>query len=189
MINKYNSFGLVKDLENLVGEIFDGDFHPHVWSYRSNRAATIKKEEDKYLLQVEVPGYNKNSLEIKVIDSVLRVLSKEDQKELCQTALDKSVDIDKIKARTEEGMLYVTLPKTVKSSGKVIKVEEWGLLGLAKKIDNYKKAFFIHFKFEGNKETVSEFEKKIKLDNSIIRHLTVRYKKLDTKNEFFNKKT
>ena len=76
-----------------------------------------------------------------------------------------------------------------KSSGKVIKVEEWGLLGLAKKIDNYKKAFFIHFKFEGNKETVSEFEKKIKLDNSIIRHLTVRYKKLDTKNEFFNKKT
>ena len=75
-----------------------------------------------------------------------------------------------------------------KSSGKVIKIEEWGLLGLANKIANYKKAFFIHFKFEGDKKTVNEFEKKIKLDNSIIRHLTVRYKKLDTKNEFFNKK-
>ena len=75
-----------------------------------------------------------------------------------------------------------------KSSGKVIKIEEWGLLGLANKIANYRKAFFIHFKFEGDKNTVNEFEKKIKLDNSIIRHLTVRYKKLDTKNEFFNKK-
>ena len=75
-----------------------------------------------------------------------------------------------------------------KSSGKVIKIEEWGLLGLANKIANYRKAFFIHFKFEGDRKTVNEFEKKIKLDNSIIRHLTVRYKKLDTKNEFFNKK-
>ena len=76
-----------------------------------------------------------------------------------------------------------------KSSGKVIKIEEWGLLGLANKIANYRKAFFIHFKFEGDRKTVNEFEKKIKLDNSIIRYLTVKYKKLDTKNEFFNKKS
>ena len=76
-----------------------------------------------------------------------------------------------------------------KSSGKVIKIEEWGLLGLVNKIDNYKKAFFIHFKFEGDNKTLNEFEKKIKLDNLILRHLTVRYRKLDIKNEFFNKKT
>ena len=35
------------------------------------------------------------------------------------------------------------------SSGKVIKIEEWGLLNLSKKINNNKKGFFIHFKFEG----------------------------------------
>tara|TARA_B100000963_G_C22553154_1_gene637743 strand:+ start:872 stop:1198 length:327 start_codon:yes stop_codon:yes gene_type:complete len=73
------------------------------------------------------------------------------------------------------------------SSGKVIKTEEWGLLNLASKIKNYKKAFYIHFKFEGNVATLKEVEKKIKLDDSIIRHLTVKYKKLDTKNEFFKK--
>ena len=73
------------------------------------------------------------------------------------------------------------------SSGKVVKVEEWGLLNLANKIKNYKKGFYIHYKFEGNKNTLSEFEKKVKVDNSIIRHLIVKYKKLDTKNEFFSK--
>ena len=73
------------------------------------------------------------------------------------------------------------------SSGKVVKVEEWGLLNLANKIKNYKKGFYIHYKFEGNKNTLSEFEKKVKMDNSIIRHLIVKYKKLDTKNEFFKK--
>ena len=73
------------------------------------------------------------------------------------------------------------------SSGKVIKIEEWGLLNLANKIKNYKKGFYIHYKFEGNKNTLSEFDKKIKVDGTIIRHLTVKYKKLDVKNEFFKK--
>jgi len=73
------------------------------------------------------------------------------------------------------------------SSGKVIKIEEWGLLNLANKIKNYRKGFYIHFKFEGSKETLNEIDRKIRVDSSILRHLTVKYKKLDTKNEFFKK--
>ena len=71
------------------------------------------------------------------------------------------------------------------NSGKVIKIEEWGLLNLARKIKRYKKGFYIHYKFEGNKETLNEISKKIKLDSSVIRHLVVKYKNLDTKNEYF----
>ena len=74
------------------------------------------------------------------------------------------------------------------SSGKVVKIEEWGLLNLANKIKNYKKGFYIHYKFEGNSKTLNEINKKIKIDGSVIRHLVVKYKKLDTKNEFFSKK-
>ena len=72
----------------------------------------------------------------------------------------------------------------MKASGKVIKIEEWGLLNLAYKIKNYKKGFYIHFKFEGNNKTLNEIEKKLKIDNSIIRHLTVRYKNLIQKRIF-----
>ena len=74
------------------------------------------------------------------------------------------------------------------SSGKIIKIEDWGLLNLARKLKNYNKAFFIHYKFEGNQTTLKEIEKKIKIESSIIRSLIVRYKKLDTENEYFNKK-
>ena len=73
------------------------------------------------------------------------------------------------------------------NSGKVIKIEEWGLLNLARKIKRYNKGFYIHYKFEGNKETLSEISKKIKIDSSVIRHLVVKYKNLDTKNEYFKK--
>ncbi len=74
-----------------------------------------------------------------------------------------------------------------KSSGKVIKVEEWGLINLASKIKNYQKGFFIHYKFEGDNKTLNEIEKKIRIDGSIIRYLTVKYKKLDIKSEYFKK--
>ena len=73
------------------------------------------------------------------------------------------------------------------NSGKVVKIEEWGLLNLARKIKKYNKAFYIHYKFEGNKETLEEIKKKVKTDRSIIRHLIVKYKSLDVKNEFFKK--
>ena len=69
-------------------------------------------------------------------------------------------------------------------SGKVLKIEEWGLLNLANKIKSYKKGFYIHYKFEGNNNTLNEIEKKIKIDSSVIRYLTVKYKKLDTEFKF-----
>ncbi len=75
-----------------------------------------------------------------------------------------------------------------KNSGKVIKIEEWGLLNLSRKIRNYKKGFFIHFKFEGNKDTLNEIKNRMNIDSSIIRHLVVKYKKLNLEAEYFQKK-
>tara|TARA_Y100000996_G_C22471977_1_gene622517 strand:- start:755 stop:1075 length:321 start_codon:yes stop_codon:yes gene_type:complete len=76
----------------------------------------------------------------------------------------------------------------IKKTGKILKTEKWGLLNLAKKIRKNKKGIYIHFKFEGQKTTVSEVEQKISVDNDIIRYLTVRYSELDLKNEYFNKR-
>ena len=73
------------------------------------------------------------------------------------------------------------------SSGKVIKIENWGLLNFKDKIKRHNKGFYIHYKFEGTRDTLTEIENKVKIDSFVIRHLTVKYKKLDTKNEFFNK--
>ena len=42
-------------------------------------------------------------------------------------------------------------------------------------------------KFEGDKNTLIEIRKKIKVDSTIIRYVTVKYKKLDTQKEFFKK--
>ena len=72
-----------------------------------------------------------------------------------------------------------------KTPGKIIKVEKWGLLNFAKKIRSYNKGFYIHYKFEAENETLQEVKKNSIIDNSLLRHLTVRYKKLDTETEYF----
>jgi len=73
------------------------------------------------------------------------------------------------------------------TSGKLIKFEDWGLLNFSRKIEKYNKGYYFHFKFEGDVNTISNLRKNIKLDESVLRHLIVKYKKLDTKTEYFNK--
>tara|TARA_B110000438_G_C15630002_1_gene570558 strand:+ start:312 stop:635 length:324 start_codon:yes stop_codon:yes gene_type:complete len=90
-----------------------------------------------------------------------------------------SAEIDKVQAKYNDIING--------SSGRVVKIENWGLLNLARKIKKYNKGFYIHYKFEGNKETLNEINKKVKIDGSIIRHLTVKYKSLDIENEYFKK--
>ena len=73
------------------------------------------------------------------------------------------------------------------NSGKVVKIEKWGLLNFKRKIKNFTKGYFLHYKLEGDLNTLNEIKSKTKLDNNIIRYLTVKYKKLDLETEYFSK--
>tara|TARA_Y100000992_G_C20928504_1_gene333286 strand:+ start:93 stop:419 length:327 start_codon:yes stop_codon:yes gene_type:complete len=73
------------------------------------------------------------------------------------------------------------------NSGKVLKIEKWGLLNFKRKIKNYTKGYFLHYKLEGEQKTLDQIKSKTKLDNNIVRFLTVKYKKLDLKTEYFSK--
>ena len=74
------------------------------------------------------------------------------------------------------------------NSGKIIKIEEWGLKNLSYPIKNNKKGFYFHIKLEGLGKTIEELEKAENIDQSLIRYLTIRVKEHDLKNEFFEKK-
>ena len=75
-----------------------------------------------------------------------------------------------------------------KNSGKVIKTEDWGLRNLSHIIKNKKKGLYFHIKFEGTGKTIEELEKTENIDQMLIRFLTVKVKKHDLKNEYFEKK-
>ena len=74
------------------------------------------------------------------------------------------------------------------NSGKILKIEEWGLRNLSHIIRNNKKGFYFHIKFEGIGKTIAELEKVGNIDQALIRSLTVRVKKHDLKIEYFGVK-
>ncbi len=76
----------------------------------------------------------------------------------------------------------------IKQYGKILKTEKWGLLNLATKIRKNKKGIFVHFKLEIDKgKSLKDVEKKLSIDNSVIRYLTVKCNKLDLNKEYFGK--
>ena len=75
-----------------------------------------------------------------------------------------------------------------KNSGKVLKTEEWGLRNLSHNIKNNKKGFYFHIKFDGIGKTIEELERAENIDEMLIRYLTVRVKKHNLKEDFFEKK-
>ena len=74
----------------------------------------------------------------------------------------------------------------INKSGKILKTEKWGLLNLSTKIKKNRKGIFIHFKFESKDNIVQNIEKKLSIDNNVLRYLTVKYDKLDLKKEYFS---
>ena len=76
-----------------------------------------------------------------------------------------------------------------KNSGKIIKVEEWGLRNLSHEIKNNKKGYYFHIKLEGEGKTIENLEKAENIDSKLIRYLTVRVKKHNIEENFFDKKT
>ena len=88
-----------------------------------------------------------------------------------------------IKQLTEK---YLTIIE--KNDGEIVKTENWGLLNLSYLIKKNRKGSYIHFKFKGNGNVISELEKNEAIDKKLLRYLTVRVKKFDLETNFFSKK-
>ena len=75
------------------------------------------------------------------------------------------------------------------NSGKVLKTEDWGLRNLTFRIKSNKKGFYFHIKFEGTGKTIEKLEETENIDDSLIRYLTVRVKKHNLEENYFEKKS
>jgi len=75
-----------------------------------------------------------------------------------------------------------------KNSGEILKTEEWGLRILTYNIKNNKKGFYFHIKFNGLGKTIEELERAGNIDDVLIRFLTVKVKKHNLDENFFEKK-
>ena len=74
------------------------------------------------------------------------------------------------------------------NEGKIVQIEEWGLLNLAYLIKKNRKGSYIHFKIKGPGKIIKELEKNEVIDKNLLRYMTVRVKKFDLEAKYFSKK-
>lgn len=67
------------------------------------------------------------------------------------------------------------------NNGKILKTENWGLKTLAYEIKKNKKGHFVMFVIDAPNSAVKEMERRMKLTEDIIRHLTVKISSFDGK--------
>ncbi len=124
----------MREMERMLGAFNDFDLTP---THRvSPMKVDILEEEDAYIIQAEMPGHNKDDVNISVENNVLTIEVKsvdEDEKqyirrercnmELKRTfRLDNSFDTEKIGAEMENGVLIVKIPKAAKLQPKQIAI-------------------------------------------------------------------
>ena len=71
------------------------------------------------------------------------------------------------------------------NDGNILKFESWGLMHLSYLIKKNKKGNYLHFKIEGNSNTIKELEKTEKIDKNLLRYMTIKVKKLDLETDYF----
>jgi HSP20 family protein len=89
-------------------------------------SASLMEVSDGYMLEVEMPGVNKEGLEISVENNELTILGRRSLPRVEGTLihhesrpenfrrtleLDPSIDADKVSAKIEQGIVTLTLPK------------------------------------------------------------------------------
>ncbi|MBX7531388.1 30S ribosomal protein S6 [Qipengyuania sp. 1XM1-15A] len=78
-------------------------------------------------------------------------------------------------SQAQVDQLAATATEIVENNdGKVTKTETWGLKNLAYKIDRNRKAHFVMLNIEGPGSVVSELERQTRINEDVIRYMTIR---------------
>ncbi|GAB6084825.1 heat shock protein Hsp18 [Alkaliphilus crotonatoxidans] len=118
---------------------FDDDLITAMNQFHGNFKVDLKETEDHYLIEAELPGINRDAIDIDFNNNYLTISAKreeakEDQKEnyvrrerhygeFKRSFYVDNVDEDKINANFQDGILTITLPKLTKGETRRRKID------------------------------------------------------------------
>ena len=92
--------------------------------YSASRSFLIEENDDAYSLTLELPGYKQSHLDITVAEDVMTIKANKDKASFERSfTLPSGVDVDKIEAKLEDGVLSVKLPKSLNSKPRKIAIK------------------------------------------------------------------
>lgn len=144
-ITRYDPFSMLSDdvSRNLLSRLSQlaGDPEESGLAAEWAPAVDITEEEDKYLVSADIPGVNPKDIEVTVDNNVLTISGKRESEKheeregyrrverssgrfFRRFVLPETVDDSKVSAKSDKGVLNITIPKSEKQKAKRIKVSD-----------------------------------------------------------------
>lgn len=134
-------FGLVPYKKNIndINKMFDFILQDFILTDDNTKMKVdIKEREEEYILEAELPGIKKEEIVLEAKDNILTISIEKDEKideekenyiikerrygSMSRSFSIDNVNIEKIKAKFENGILSVTLPKLESKNNKSKKI-------------------------------------------------------------------
>ncbi len=80
-----------------------------------------------------------------------------------------------VKENIEEKERKALLDDVVKSFGKMTKEDLWGMRPLSYDIEHDSKGYYAHYEFSSEPDTIAALDKKLKLNEEIVRYLLLKH--------------
>jgi HSP20 family protein len=137
---KYRPNRMVDVFEDSWNRFFDPFINDFPVAKNSNPAIDINEDDNRYSLEVELPGMTEKDIEVKVEGNLLTLSSKksEEKEEKKKDyilrerrsynfsrsfVLPKNVEADKITAEFKNGLLFIDVPKAEKAKPKLLEIK------------------------------------------------------------------
>ena len=137
---KYNPNRMVNVFEDSWNRFFDPFFNDSPVVKRTSPAIDIDEDDNRYSLEVELPGLTEKDIEVKVEGNLLTLSSKKSEEKEEEKknhvlrerrsysfsrsfVLPENVEADKITAEFKNGLLLIDVPKAEKAKPKLLEIK------------------------------------------------------------------
>lgn len=117
---------------SFINNFFNEDFLPQSFFNSSSFSLDVKEDENSYIIEADIPGVNKEAINIEYENNYLTISAKRDDSveeskdnyirkerhygEFRRAVYIDNIDENKISASFKDGVLNITLPKLVKDN-------------------------------------------------------------------------
>jgi HSP20 family protein len=139
-IQKYKPLSLLDQLQREMSTLFNAPVVANFGSEEWAPAVDIKDEKDKFIIHADLPGVKTEDIDVSVDNGVLTIKGerksvKEEEKDdykrverfsgsfMRRFTLPDGANVDKISAKTKNGVLDLVVPKTEKTKSKRIDIK------------------------------------------------------------------
>ncbi|MCU1289925.1 MAG: ribosomal protein [Acidobacteria bacterium] len=120
------------------------------------------------------PGFNKKPL-LAAIFNILRLESQKEDKKLANRTYEVMYIADPETADDVVGKVNETVTTLVQNEGgTIVRTDDIGRRRLAYPINKKKEGYYVLFEIEGSGQEIAEIERRMRVNDAILRYMTVR---------------